>query len=246
MSDLYARRVEYQGCLGQDASAEERDMASSVFPLADGQYDMVDGALEPSNRDHETASLQPFEHDMSEDEEDLSPAGESVDDIEGPAEDHFINFSSKPNGDMGSLAATLTVEEQRRTEEENDLLDSYLSNSLKTPRQSMLAVEKQADAYTTSRAPSTFETTPSKSCGTLMTKHSLARIVIAGLLIVNEQQRRTQEENDLFDSCLTDSLWTLRQSTRETAQQVEPTRHNRSNCELTTTRRQACSRSSVT
>ena len=118
------------------------DMSDSINSLTDSQYDMADDVSEISNDDHETASLTSTEHGGSDDGQ-LTPdeTGSIVDIQEERERDIEVHHSKDDTTGHGSLETLL---DQRfglvddRTKAENQVMDSYMSEDLETPRQSTL------------------------------------------------------------------------------------------------------------
>ncbi|KJX99069.1 hypothetical protein TI39_contig374g00030 [Zymoseptoria brevis] len=101
----------------------------SGAPFADSQYDMLDDMSEISTDDHDTASIASHDDQTGQ----LTPE-QTASDIEGE-EDKIEDMTLSPSVAVKSKSSN-TSQHLRQTQAENDLIDSYMSDDLETPRQS--------------------------------------------------------------------------------------------------------------
>lgn len=120
--------------------AAAQDLESSVESL-EGHYDMMEDVSEVSTEDgRETASLTSTDHDG---EGELTPDEDDAVDENG--QDTDMDF-----GSVGDLAGTLRVNQEQI--EANRILDSYMTDDMDTPRQSLIRPPEPATA-TSARQP---------------------------------------------------------------------------------------------
>lgn len=129
-------------------------MTDSTLSFSDSQYDMIDDLSEVSNDDHDTASLASTEKNLSDDDGVVTPeeaglAGDQPEYIEVRDPEHEAYLLAMQHA-LGSTADARAVREQD-FEQENDIMDSYLSDDLETPRQSTVAANRSSSP---SRKPS--------------------------------------------------------------------------------------------
>lgn len=123
------------------------NMNESEGSFADSQYDMIDDLSEISNDDHDTASITSNGDDgqLTPDEASSeADAGESV--LLSEDEQHmptppsttasYVNLPAQAGS--SSSSHSLTSDLQQKIKAENDLIDSYMSEDLETPRQSTM------------------------------------------------------------------------------------------------------------
>ncbi|KAK4554382.1 hypothetical protein LTR86_008590 [Recurvomyces mirabilis] len=112
--------------LGARASMAQQDtMSESTSSFADSQYDMVDDLSEISNDDGDTASL------ASTDEESNGRGVNTPEEQDGELEDTTEDTISGSTVVLPSSSGTLPAHDQ-----DNELLDSYMTGDLETPTQS--------------------------------------------------------------------------------------------------------------
>jgi hypothetical protein len=121
---------------------ENQEAASeSGASFADSQYDMLDDMSEISTDDHETASITSHEgHDGT-----FTPE-QTASDVE--AEEHTLDFEPLSSDATVTLNYGARSSHLKQTKAENELIDSYMSDDLETPRQSIVApmtVKEQAN-----------------------------------------------------------------------------------------------------
>lgn len=121
-------------------------VSESESTFNDNQYDMIDDLSEISTDDHETASITSNNDDgqltpdeagsesggeestlLFEDEEQITPPSTAASYVKLPAQ-----------SGSSSSARTFTSDIQQKIRAENDLIDSYMSEDLETPRQSTM------------------------------------------------------------------------------------------------------------
>lgn len=120
-------------------------MDYSTDSLVDDSYDMVEDASEMTNDDCETASLASTEDAMSDEDGEMTPDED---------DENVIKFNA---GSVGDLASTpFSGTRQQSTEDDNRVMDSYMSDDLETPRQSTIhpSLGMPAPYTTTSNSPS--------------------------------------------------------------------------------------------
>ena len=130
--------------LGAKMAASKREATSeSSSALADGQYDMIDDLSEISNGDHETASIETASIGSNEH---IGDDGQLTPDYEGSEEDEMVPSNTNDTAELSepfvSLPKRSTFKREKpheleHTKAENDLIDSYMSEDLDTPRQSL-------------------------------------------------------------------------------------------------------------
>ncbi|KAK0248847.1 hypothetical protein LTR91_002200 [Friedmanniomyces endolithicus] len=112
----------------------ERNLAISPPPFSDSQYDMIDDLSEISSDDHETASLASDDGIVTPeegfDEADAQP------DEEGELVESMKEAGAAP--EIKSGEAFYQSSSFEAVETENDTLNSYLQDDLKTPTQSTM------------------------------------------------------------------------------------------------------------
>ncbi|KAK5738899.1 hypothetical protein LTR17_005625 [Elasticomyces elasticus] len=126
--------------------AETKDMSESTSSFADSQYDMVDDLSEISSEDHDTASLGSTDHiddDIATDEEESfgeraaqleAGQGLELDAQHDEEEDELVQSLTESEADVDQA-----VDGQSQSEsfdEEENTVESFLSEDLETPRQS--------------------------------------------------------------------------------------------------------------
>lgn len=128
-------------------------MTDSTLSFSDSQYDMIDDLSEVSNDDHETASLASTEKNLSDDDgiitsEEASLAGDQPEHIEVRDSEHEAYLLAMQNTFNSTTDARHGREQE--LEQENEVMDSYMSENLETPRQSALTADQ---AFSQSRGP---------------------------------------------------------------------------------------------
>lgn len=116
--------------LGWRAKMSHTNLSDSTSSLEDAQYDMIDDVSDISNDDHETASLVSTERGDGN----MTPEEEVVD-IEDDLDN--LNSSTTLRGSFETLPGPRQTDNEQ-TRAENALLDSYMTDDLETPRQSLL------------------------------------------------------------------------------------------------------------
>ncbi|SMY21020.1 unnamed protein product [Zymoseptoria tritici ST99CH_1A5] len=111
------------------ARARMDNLSESGASFADSQYDMLDDMSEISTDDHDTASIASYDDQTGQ----LTPE-QTASDFEGE-EDKIEDITLSPNVAVKSKSRD-TSHHLRQTQAENDLIDSYMSDDLETPRQS--------------------------------------------------------------------------------------------------------------
>lgn len=130
--------------------AGNMDVEGSVTSLEDSTYDMIDDLSEVSTSDgRETASIASSDRNVSDDEGEMTPEEDDGDGI-----DIEIN-----TGSVGDLAGTLRCRAEQSTAEANRIMDSYMTEDLETPRQSLL--HPSSSSTETTSAPTTGSGPPS-------------------------------------------------------------------------------------
>lgn len=131
---------------GKDATSE------SDGSFTDSQYDMIDDLSDVSNDDHDTASIA--SHDETSGQLTPEYAQSEADDVEeqtevlqqhidaglvaSPSAESFVTLPSPPSQPRIRPRCTRGGGLKRQMKEENDLIDSYTSEDLETPRQSTM------------------------------------------------------------------------------------------------------------
>ena len=105
------------------------DFSDSASSLDEVQYDMIDDASDFSNDDRETASLASTERGDGP----LTPDDSIVDVDE---ERDALDASTTLHGSFATLPGEHPTPSDEQTRAENQLLDSYMTDDLETPRQS--------------------------------------------------------------------------------------------------------------
>lgn len=126
--------------------ASTDDLSDSTSSLTDSQYDMVDDVSELSTDDHDTASIASTEH--GSDDGQITPAEtNSMVDVEEEIGEAMgeARILPPPEASIASnTKMTHTKSSQSISESQNarawaeDVVDSYLTDDLETPRQSIL------------------------------------------------------------------------------------------------------------
>lgn len=131
--------------LGILAKMAGNEAPSEAGSFHDSQYDMIDDLSDTSNDDHETASIT--SHDGASGQLTPEYAQSEADDFEeraeqpehnetvtlSPAAESFVTLPSPAPSSQGGISQT-----KHQMKAENDLIDSYTSEDLETPRQSTM------------------------------------------------------------------------------------------------------------
>lgn len=107
------------------------DTSDSTSSLDEVQYDMIDDASDFSNDDRETASLASTERG----DERMTPE-ESVVDVDEDRD--TLASSTTLHASFKNIPRANPTEIDEETRAENELLDSYMNDTLETPRQSLI------------------------------------------------------------------------------------------------------------
>ena len=117
--------------LARKAKMPHTSMSDSTSSLDEGQYDMMDDASDFSNDDRETASLASTERGDGG----MTPEGSIID-----LDDERDNMESSTTiqGSFETLSGPGPTRTESQTRVENALIDSYMTDDMETPRQSLL------------------------------------------------------------------------------------------------------------
>ena len=117
--------------LARKARMPHTSMSDSTSSLDEVQYDMLDDASDFSNDDRETASLASTQRGDGQ----MTPEG-SIIDLEEEREN--MDASTTIQASFETIPGPVPTRSESQTRAENALIDSYMTEDLETPRQSVL------------------------------------------------------------------------------------------------------------